>query len=214
MKCENKKLLNGNSILFDNNIIICVKKVIIKMTIQTQIQNSKDEGNNKSTVKASAVWEEALVQEFIYAIGHLNHAEQHLIESDSYAGMPVFGDLVNAFREQRKTAGQVMFMIEKLEASKMGNEELRSSWESIWCALKHSATALIHIDECIEKLLQRAKESSSPEYLEGIKSLLTVRENLLKGIVSMIERSKAASKLLTEASVRCRDDLCLEEESH
>ncbi|MEM0026557.1 MAG: hypothetical protein QXT53_01300 [Ignisphaera sp.] len=162
-------------------------------------------------MRRSAVWEEALIQEFIYAIGHLNHVEQHLLESDSYVGAPIFADLVDSFREQRKVVGQVLFLIEKLESIKGGSTEIRSSWESIWCALKHSTTALIHIDECIEKLLKKMKDNGNPDLVECVKSLLMVRENVLKGIIKMIERSKSAADVLTKASARCRDDLCLEE---
>lgn len=161
--------------------------------------------------KELAVWEEALLQEFLYTIGHLNHVEQHLLESDAYVGSPVFGDLVDIFREQRKLIGQVMFLVEKLEEARVRGQDVRSSWESIWCALKHATTALIHIDECIEKLLKKLRENKSDEMLSCIKTLLKVRENVLKGVVNIIQRGKMVTNLITEASIRCREDLCLEE---
>lgn len=167
--------------------------------------------SNELTSKNLAVWEEALLQEFIYAIAHLNHVEQHLLESDSHLGSPLFGDLVDIFREQRKLVGQVMFLIEKLDAMKSGAADLRSSWESIWCALKHATTALIHIDECIEKLLKRVREEGRADYVDCVKILLKVRENVLKNIVEMLRRSKTINNILSEVSVRCREDLCLEE---
>ncbi|MDK6028394.1 hypothetical protein QPL79_03330 [Ignisphaera sp. 4213-co] len=179
-----------------------------------QIESQSEQKQLQKVVeekKDLAVWEEALIQEFIYAIAHLNHVEQHLIESDSNVGTPIFGDIIDSFREQRKIVGQVMFVIEKLEAMKSGNVNIRSSWESIWCALKHSTTALIHVDECIEKLLKKLKDSNNVELMEYIKTLLRVRGNLLRGIMNMLQRSKVAANILTEASMRCREDLCLEE---
>lgn len=164
-----------------------------------------------SVDKNSAVWEEALLQEFLYTIGHLNHVEQHLLESDSYVGSPLFGDIVDMFREQRKLVGQVMFLIEKIEALKSGGPEVRSSWESVWCALKHATTALIHVDECVEKILKKLKDEARAEYLDCIKILLKVRENVLKNVVEMIRRGKTVANILTEVSVRCREDVCLEE---
>ena len=181
--------------------------------VSTQIQTQVEVKPQVAEEKKLAVWEEALLQEFLYAIGHLNHVEQHLLESDSYVGAPIFGDLVDMFREQRKIVGQALFLIEKLEASKSGTE-LRSSWESIWCALKHATTALIHVDECIEKILKRVKETGDTSLNEEIKMLLNARSKILKGIVDMIQRGKMASNILTEASVRCRDDICLEEVEH
>ena len=178
---------------------------------QAQVESAKQLVGDKGEAGRSAVWEEALLQEFIYAIGHLNHVEQHLIESDSYVGTPIFSDIIDSFREQRKIVGQVLFLIEKLESVKGGSTDVRSSWESIWCALKHSTTALIHIDECIEKLLKRMKDDGNPDLVECVKSLLMVRENVVRGIIKMFERSKSAANILTKASIRCREDLCLEE---
>ncbi|MEM0371880.1 MAG: hypothetical protein QXY23_04815, partial [Ignisphaera sp.] len=71
----------------------------------------------EENMKKAAVWEEALLQEFIYAIGHINHVEQHLIEIDSSTGLPIFGDIIDMFREQRKLVGQIMFLIERIEAT-------------------------------------------------------------------------------------------------
>lgn len=173
--------------------------------MDTELQQAQDE-----TEKKMAVWEEALLQEFIYAIGHLNHVEQHLIELDSSASLPMFGDIIDVIREQRKIVGQVMFLIENIRDTK-SNTIIRTTWENIWCSLKHATTALIHIDECIEKLLKRVRGSSDNEILECIKSLLSVRNNILRNIINVIKRGKEISIVLTEVSVRCREDLCIEE---
>jgi hypothetical protein len=180
---------------------------------EAAIQIQQAVGKEGGEAKELAVWEEALVQEFIYAIGHLNHVEQHLIEEDSLTGLPLFGDLIDFFREQRKLVGQALFTIEKFEAMRSGTE-LRSSWESIWCALKHVTTALIHVDECIEKLLKKLRSSGDPVIAENVKMLLSVRKSILEGTLKIIERGKKATNILTEASSRCRDDICLEEVEH
>jgi hypothetical protein len=41
--------------------------------------DSKSEDVIVSRKSGSPVWEEALLEELLYAIGHLNHCEQHLI---------------------------------------------------------------------------------------------------------------------------------------
>jgi len=169
------------------------------------------EPGNVSGGAVSPVWEEALLQEFLYAIGHLNHVEQHLLETDSAVGATLFGDIVDLFREQRKLVGQVMFLVGRIEAAGGGGPDARSAWESVWCALKHSTTALIHIDECIEKLLKRLRETGDAKYADCIKTLLRVRESVLRGLMDMLKRGKMASGALIEASARCREDLCLEE---
>jgi len=169
-------------------------------------------GDSAST-SVSPVWEEALVQEFLYLIGHLNHSEQHLIEADSYIGQPIFGDLVDRLRDFRKKAGQAMFEIERLQANKSGGEEFRNSWESIWCTLKHLTTALIHTDEVIEKILRRAENNAneSIDLHTQLQSLLDVRKGILDALSNLISRSKMLSKTLDFTSIRCREDLCLEE---
>jgi hypothetical protein len=180
----------------------------------TQVEHaSASESQRSVEEKKLAVWEEALLQEFLYAIGHLNHVEQHLIEEDALTGLPLFGDLVDMFREQRKLVGQVMFMVERLEATKSGTL-LRSSWESIWCALKHITTALIHVDECIEKLLKKFKSVGDPALVENVKVLLGVRKSLIDGALKIIERGKQVANILSEAGTRCKEDLCLEEVEH
>jgi len=70
-------------------------------------------------------WEEALIQEFIYAIAHLNHVEQHLME-DAFVGKPIFGDLIDLLREQRKFVEQALLNILNIEAQRSGTE-LRSA---------------------------------------------------------------------------------------
>jgi len=62
--------------------------------------------------------------------------------------------------------------------------------------LKHVTTVFIHADECVEKLLRKARESQDPAML------------------AIIDRSRKASTILTKASAsaRCREDICLEAE--
>ncbi len=165
--------------------------------------------------KKLAVWEEALLQEFIYLIGHLNHSEQHLLEADAYIGRSIFGDLVNIIREYRKRAGHVLFMVEKLEAEG-SSSEFRTSWESIWCTLKHLTTALIHTDEVLEKILRRMYSGGdgtgdTKAYGEQVNILLGVRRGILEAINNLITRAKTLSNIINFSSIRCRDDLCIEE---
>ncbi|ABN69855.1 hypothetical protein Smar_0754 [Staphylothermus marinus F1] len=165
-------------------------------------------------ITESPVWEEALIQEFIYLVGHLNHSEQHLIEADAYIGYPVFGNLVDEIRELRKKAGQVMFEIERLEAREKGGEEFRTSWESIWCTLKHLTTALIHTDEVIEKILRKIREGGTDNIASlntQLQILLEVRKGVLESLKKLISQAKTLSNIVEDASVRCREDLCLEE---
>jgi len=166
---------------------------------------------NKYGENRNAVWEEALIQEFLYAIGHLNHCEQHLIEIDSSIGLPLFGDIVNKIREQRKIIGETLFLIEKLETMK--GSSIRTSWESIWCTLKHLTTALIHVDECIEKLLNRIGDDSDGELIKHINMLLRVRYEIVESLVQLLSRAKTSTEAITKASIRCREDLCLETSS-
>lgn len=157
----------------------------------------------------SAVWEEALIQEFLYVIGHLNHCEQHLIEVDSSVGVTLFGDIIDRIREQRKVVGEVLFLIERLEAMK-GSSEIRTSWESIWCTLKHLTSALIHVDECIEKLLKRVKDISSSELVDYINMLLRARYSIMESLMNLISRAKVSSEIISKPSMRCREDLCID----
>ncbi len=165
--------------------------------------------NKNSSGRESAVWEEALIQEFLYAIGHLNHCEQHLMEIDSSIGMTLFGDIINRVREQRKIVGEALFFIEKLEAVK-GSDDVRTSWESIWCTLKHLVTALIHIDECIEKMLKRIGGGSGDELIKYTNILLNVRHNISESLIQLLSRARTSAEIITKASVRCREDLCVE----
>jgi hypothetical protein len=99
----------------------------IKMCSATQDVNVTTQAQVTSVVeKKSAVWEEALIQEFIYATAHLNHVEQHLIEEDAFVGEPIFGDLIDLFREQRKFVGQVLFNVLNIETQR-SDTELRSA---------------------------------------------------------------------------------------
>ncbi|MCC6005344.1 MAG: hypothetical protein LM590_13485, partial [Thermofilum sp.] len=70
----------------------------------------------------SPVWEEALLEELLYAIGHINHCEQHLLEVDSQIQLPVFLDIASRLREERKTLGQVLFTLEKAASERGGGD--------------------------------------------------------------------------------------------
>lgn len=151
----------------------------------------------------------------LYLIGHLNHSEQHLIEADAYLRAPFFTNLADRIREYRKLAGQVMFEIERLSGNGGGSKDFRTSWESIWCTLKHVVTALIHIDETIEKIVKRArsaKPEEAEEMLRHVQRLLEVRRGVMDVLTELIRRAKSAAGDIDIASIRCREDLCLEEE--
>jgi len=96
------------------------------------MDNGKDVANNGDVIvskkSGSPVWEEALLEELLYAIGHVNHCEQHLIEADSEIQFPVFLDITSRLREDRKTLGQVLFTLEKV-TSEEGGGDLRTAWE-------------------------------------------------------------------------------------
>jgi hypothetical protein len=173
--------------------------------------DSKSEDVIVSRKSGSPVWEEALLEELLYAIGHLNHCEQHLIEADSEIQFPVFLDITSRLREDRKTLGQVLFALEKV-TSEEGGGDLRTAWESIWCTLKHITAALIHVDECIEKVSKLSEKGASQELSIQILDLLKVRQRLLESTVELINRAKANASMLRDSSVRCREDLCLEAE--
>jgi len=165
----------------------------------------------ESEGRRSPAWEEALLEELLYSIGHLNHCEQHLLEVDAQVQLPIFLDIVSRLREERKTLGQVLFALERIASGEAGGE-LRTAWESIWCTLKHLTTALIHVDECVEKVAKLAREEGSAGLSLEIASLLRVRRHLLEDAVELVRRARANASLLSESSARCREDLCLEAE--
>ncbi|MGC9107225.1 MAG: hypothetical protein ACP5IE_03420, partial [Infirmifilum sp.] len=57
----------------------------------------------------SPVYEEALLQELAYAIAHIAHAEQHLLEIDSQLAEPSLSTYIDRLRMGRKTLGEVLF---------------------------------------------------------------------------------------------------------
>ena len=130
---------------------------------------------------------------------------------DSRVQLPIFLDVVNRLRRERKTLGQVLLTLERITSGGAGGE-LRTAWESIWCTLKHLTTALIHVDECIEKVVKLAEERGSAELGLEAASLLRVRRSLLECAVELVRRARANANLLTEPGVRCREDFCLEAE--
>jgi hypothetical protein len=91
------------------------------------MDNGKDVAKNGAVIvpkkSGSPVWEEALLEELLYAIGHVNHCEQHLIEADSEIQFPVFLNITGRLREDRKTLGQVLFALEKVTSEEVGGPE-------------------------------------------------------------------------------------------
>ena len=157
------------------------------------------------------VLEDALMEELYYLIGHIAHSEQHLLEIDSEIGIPVFLDEVNNLRMTRKDVGKVLFevMFGGLKSDNPG--EFRSKAESLWCTIKHLTMALIHCDECIEKLERRFSEKKDPSIIENIKTLLDTRKKIRELLMRMQYLSEIGQFENVEA-IRCREDLCLEEE--
>lgn len=161
----------------------------------------------------SGVWEEALLEELVYVIAHLAHAEQHMLELECMQGKPQLTAVINGIRNCRKALGEILF--NNLRVGGESGGEFRSRAESFWCTIKHLAMSIVHCDEVSEKLISRlenlALSRGSEEYLKPlIRDLLDVykvrralRETLMK-ILREVPLDTSAS------SVRCREDLCVE----
>ena len=166
-----------------------------------------------------SVWEKALAEELVYLLAHIAHAEQHLLEvAGGMNGVePRIVTMVDRLRVERKKAGECLYRALGLATEGRG-EEFRSVGESLWCTLKHLSMALVHCDECIEKLVrklvesvERGDEAQVKTMLEEIQRLLSVRETLRNSIKSVLFELPETVKYVE--SVRCREDLCLEVES-
>ncbi|WP_460024435.1 hypothetical protein [Infirmifilum sp. SLHALR2] len=164
--------------------------------------------------KRSPVYEEALMQELAYAIAHIAHAEQHLLEIDSQLSEPKLAQRIDKLRMSRKALGEVLLEVAGLRGHGGGGEE-RSAAESLWCTLKHLSMAIVHCDECAEKVTRRLVEKASAGDVSGARELLaqlskiyaTRREAL--GILMELLRGEELRGESVEA-VRCREDLCVE----
>jgi len=164
------------------------------------------------------VWEEALVEEMVYLIGHLAHAEQHLMEIESKQGIPLVTPMIDRIRHARKLVGEVLFETLSIESKESGGE-FRSKSESLWCTLKHLSMALIHCDESAEKIMRRlmklaegsADEEAVKNLIDCLRKLYTVRETISEKIKELL--FETPKKIAFVESVRCREDLCLEAEA-
>ena len=160
------------------------------------------------------LWEEALVEEMIYLIAHLAHAEQHLMELEGETKLEDLVAYIDELRNRRKTVGNLIFSI--LDISGEGGGEFRSKIESLWCVLKHLSMALVHCDESAEKVIRRmdcalaqGKEETAKELPKKLKELYELRQSLRNSIRELLfDVSKKISKA---PAVRCREDLCIME---
>ena len=160
------------------------------------------------------LWEEALVEEVIYLIAHLAHAEQHLMELEGETKLQDLVLYIDELRNRRKVVGNLLFSI--LEISGEGGGEFRSKVESLWCVLKHLSMALVHCDESAEKVIRRmdcalaqGEEERAKKLSEKLKELYDLRQSLRNSIKEML--FEVSKKLVKVPAVRCREDLCLVE---
>ncbi|MFN7064723.1 MAG: hypothetical protein ACK4OF_01040 [Aquificaceae bacterium] len=160
------------------------------------------------------LWEEALVEEVIYLIAHLAHAEQHLMELEGETKLQDLVVYIDELRNRRKVVGNLLFSI--LEISGEGGGEFRSKVESLWCVLKHLSMALVHCDESAEKVIRRmdcalvqGDEEASKKLSEKLKELYELRQALRNSIRELL--FEVSKKLTKTPAVRCREDLCLVE---
>ena len=151
------------------------------------------------------VYEEALLEELAYLVAHIAHAEQHLLEVDSELEAPLLAPLVDELRDARKRAGRVLLEAASLRGG--GGGEFRSNAENLWCVVKHLAMALVHCDECAEKIIHRA---GGADALESLGELYFVRRVLRRSLKEILTGGKLPVTSGVE-SARCREDLCLEE---
>jgi hypothetical protein len=162
----------------------------------------------------SGLWEEALVEEVVYLIAHLAHAEQHLMELEGETKLQDLVLYIDELRNRRKSVGNLLFSV--LEISGESGGEFRSKVESLWCVLKHLSMALVHCDESAEKVIRRmdcalagGREEEAKKLSEKLRELYDLRQSLRNSIRELLFD---VSRRLTKApAVRCREDLCLVE---
>ncbi len=164
--------------------------------------------------RRSPVYEEALLQELIYAIAHIAHAEQHLLEIDSQLGEPRLVAHIDKLRMSRKALGEVLLEVAGIRQSGGGGVE-RTAAESLWCTLKHLSMAIVHCDECAEKVARRLVErlssgdASGPRELLGqLSKIYEVRREAFSMLVDLLRESGLEGESVE--AVRCREDLCAE----
>ncbi|WP_052883882.1 hypothetical protein [Infirmifilum uzonense] len=162
----------------------------------------------------SPVYEEALLQELAYAIAHIAHAEQHLLEIDSQIAEPSLSTYIDRLRMGRKTLGEVLFGLVGVMKGGEGAES-RTAAESFWCTVKHLSMAVVHCDECAEKVIRRLSEKlstgdavSAKSLLEDLSKIYSVRRDAFKMLIDILKGGDL--KDLQVESARCREDLCVE----
>ena len=153
-----------------------------------------------------SVEEEALIEELVYLIGHIAHAEQHSIEIDSQLEEPRLVRVIDSLRTARKEAGRILLEVTGLKSESDGGE-FRTGSENTWCALKHLSMALIHCDECIEKVLRRIARGDK----RAAKSLLVLYGTRNRIFDALKDVVRSVGSLKEAESIRCREDLCLED---
>lgn len=164
---------------------------------------------------ATELWGKAVLEELVLALGHLAHAEQHLLDIDTAMGKPVVAALVDRVRGYRKVLGEVLFSIVGVEEK--GDENLKKRVEGFWCTLKHLSIALIHCDEIAERLIKKLGEAlrsnngeEAKKLLESLVKVYSTRKSILEDISNLFTSIPREIEIIPET--RCREDLCLEEQ--
>lgn len=162
----------------------------------------------------SAAYEEALLQELVYAIAHVAHAEQHLIEIDSQLSEPRLSQHIDKLRLSRKTLGEILLEMAKIKGGG-GSSTERTASESLWCTLKHLSMAVVHCDECAEKVVRRMSDSLSrgdaieaKKLVEYLGKIYHVRREAFNMLTSLLVGGELEGEEVE--AVRCREDLCVE----
>ena len=170
------------------------------------------------STKTGGVWEEALIEEMVYAIAHIAHAEQHLLEIETSIGKPTLLMIIDKLRNGRKSMGQTLFDIIGVSLEEAGEGgEFKQKAESFWCTLKHLSMALIHCDEVAEKIIKKIivalsqnKDMSSAENLaKKLVEVYNIRKTIRDAIVDLLTKTVKSIEQAPE-TIRCREDLCVE----
>ncbi|MEZ0345584.1 MAG: hypothetical protein ABWK01_03455 [Infirmifilum sp.] len=158
--------------------------------------------------------EEALLQELLYAIAHIAHAEQHLVEIDSQLSESKLSSYIDRLRISRKDLGQILLEIAGFKESGNGGEA-RTPAESLWCTIKHLSMAVVHCDECAEKVIRRLNETlkngaaaEARPLLSYLHEIYRVRREAFDMLTRLVRGNEISGE--TVEAVRCREDLCVE----
>ncbi|GAB6147886.1 hypothetical protein JCM10135_04270 [Stetteria hydrogenophila] len=157
----------------------------------------------------SGVWEEALLEELLYLIAHIAHSEQHLLEIEAEIGEPTLAALIDGLRILRKNIGQILLDYAGLR-SEGGGGEFRGGAENLWCTIKHLSMALVHCDENIEKIIRRIDDQKA---INSLKVLYDARRILRETLMNLVLYIPKTVDLTQVNEVRCREDLCIEDEN-